>query len=79
MKLVPYYRESTDKQGRSGLGMEAQQEAIHAYSKSHDGHIIRSFIEIESGRTEPIGPKSQRRWLMRDGQAHQSSSQSSTD
>ena len=52
MKLVPYYRESTDKQGRSGLGMEAQQEAIHAYSKSHDGHIIRSFIEIESGKRE---------------------------
>src|SRR3954449_13319052 len=30
-RFIAYYRVSTDKQGRSGLGMEAQREAVHGY------------------------------------------------
>ena len=43
------YRVSTDKQGRSGLGLEAQQQAVHFYLQGR-GELIQSFTEIESGR-----------------------------
>jgi DNA invertase Pin-like site-specific DNA recombinase len=46
MQYVAYYRVSTDKQGQSGLGLEAQQAAVKQYVDS----IIHSFTEIESGK-----------------------------
>jgi DNA invertase Pin-like site-specific DNA recombinase len=45
-KYVAYFRVSTDRQGASGLGLEAQQAAVIQYA---DG-IIHSFTEIESGK-----------------------------
>ena len=45
---VAYFRVSTAKQGRSGLGLEAQQAAVKHYSDS----IIHSFTEIESGKKD---------------------------
>jgi len=48
--LVPYYRVSTQRQGRSGLGLEAQQFAIEDYSKRIGKPIATAFTEIESGR-----------------------------
>lgn len=45
-KYVAYYRVSTDKQGASGLGLEAQQAAVAPYATQ----IIHSFTEIESGK-----------------------------
>ena len=47
--FVPYYRVSTDRQGRSGLGLDAQRTAAHAYMSGR-GPIIAEFTEIESGR-----------------------------
>ena len=48
MKFVPYYRVSTAKQGRSGLGLEAQQASVQAYLK--DGQIVAEYIEVETGK-----------------------------
>jgi DNA invertase Pin-like site-specific DNA recombinase len=48
MKFVAYYRVSTAKQGRSGLGLEAQQASVQAYIK--DGQIVAEYIEVESGK-----------------------------
>ncbi len=48
-KYIAYYRVSTDKQGRSGLGLEAQQQAVNFFLKGR-GELIQSFTEIESGR-----------------------------
>ena len=45
---VAYYRVSTDKQGQSGLGLEAQQAAVASYRDS----IIAEFTEIESGKVD---------------------------
>jgi DNA invertase Pin-like site-specific DNA recombinase len=45
---VSYLRVSTDRQGRSGLGLEAQREAIHRFLQ--DGRLLREYIEVESGR-----------------------------
>lgn len=46
-KYVAYYRVSTERQGRSGLGINAQKQAVKDYVK--DNKIIASFTETESG------------------------------
>lgn len=46
---IAYYRVSTDRQGRSGLGLEAQQEAVRRFLRSDD-HQLQSFTEVESGK-----------------------------
>jgi len=50
MKIVAYTRVSTDKQGRSGLGLEAQRAAIAAYAKTANAVTVAEFQEVESGR-----------------------------
>jgi DNA invertase Pin-like site-specific DNA recombinase len=49
-KFVAYYRVSTDGQGVRGLGMEAQSACVEAFVRSHDGRILASFHEVESGK-----------------------------
>lgn len=49
---VEYYRVSTDKQGRSGLGLEAQQEAVRRFLRAGDQTIKPPFIEVESGKND---------------------------
>lgn len=50
MKIVSYQRVSTDKQGHSGLGLEAQRAAIENYVRQCKARVIKNFIEIESGK-----------------------------
>jgi DNA invertase Pin-like site-specific DNA recombinase len=49
-KYVLYYRVSTQRQGRSGLGLEAQQVAVQAFLAGRDAQVIGEYREIESGR-----------------------------
>jgi DNA invertase Pin-like site-specific DNA recombinase len=49
-KFVAYYRVSTDKQGRSGLGLEAQQEAVKRWLDGGTWKLLASFTEVESGK-----------------------------
>lgn len=49
-RFVAYYRVSTDKQGRSGLGLEAQREAVSRYISGVAGELIGEFEEVESGK-----------------------------
>lgn len=48
--FVPYYRVSTTRQGESGLGLKAQQEAVTRYLNGGDWKIIEEYTEIESGK-----------------------------
>lgn len=50
-KFVPYYRVSTEKQGRSRLGLEAQRETVLNYVQKK-GIVIEEFTEVESGRNK---------------------------
>jgi DNA invertase Pin-like site-specific DNA recombinase len=47
---IAYVRVSTDRQGRSGLGLEAQQEAIQAFVQRESFHLADSFTEVETGK-----------------------------
>ena len=49
-RFVAYYRVSTDKQGRSGLGLDAQRAAVEGHVAGACGTVAAEFIEIESGR-----------------------------
>jgi len=49
-KFVSYYRVSTEKQGRSGLGLEAQHELVRAFLERQHGELVASFVEIETGK-----------------------------
>ena len=48
-KLIAYYRVSTQEQGQSGRGLEAQQTCVANYAKAYGGQVIRSYQEVESG------------------------------
>jgi len=48
--FVAYYRVSTGKQGKSGLGIEAQRQAVENYLNGGDWRIIAEFTEVESGK-----------------------------
>ena len=49
-KLVAYERVSTARQGRSGLGLEAQRKAIDDYTAASGAQVLGRFTEVESGR-----------------------------
>ncbi|HKP05437.1 MAG TPA: recombinase family protein [Chthoniobacterales bacterium] len=49
-KWVCYFRVSTNKQGHSGLGLDAQRDSVTRYITEKGGAIIAVFTEIESGK-----------------------------
>ena len=48
--FVSYLRVSTQKQGQSGLGLEAQRKAVEDYLNGGDWTVIEEVVEIESGK-----------------------------
>ncbi|MDR2950076.1 MAG: recombinase family protein [Prevotella sp.] len=51
-KYTCYYRVSTKKQGKSGLGLDAQETICKNYVDGQKGIIINSFVEVESGKND---------------------------
>jgi len=49
-KFVTYYRVSTQKQGKSGLGLEAQRKAIEDYLNGGNFEVLEEFVEVETGK-----------------------------
>jgi DNA invertase Pin-like site-specific DNA recombinase len=49
-KFVAYYRVSTRKQGKSGLGLEAQQDAVRTHLNGGRWKMVAEFTETESGK-----------------------------
>ena len=51
-RFVSYLRVSTDRQGKSGLGLEAQRKAVEDFLNGGAWKLIDEFIEIESGKRD---------------------------
>jgi DNA invertase Pin-like site-specific DNA recombinase len=49
-KFVAYYRVSTERQGRSGLGLDAQRESVERFLTAQGGVLAATFREVESGK-----------------------------
>lgn len=49
-KAISYYRVSTDRQGESKLGLEAQEKAVRDFAGSYRYEVIDNYIEVESGK-----------------------------
>jgi DNA invertase Pin-like site-specific DNA recombinase len=49
-KYIAYYRVSSQKQGASGLGLDAQQEAVARYIGGGASELIAEFVETETGK-----------------------------
>ena len=49
-KYVAYYRVSTDRQGKSGLGLEAQKAAVADRLNGGRWQLVAEFVEVESGK-----------------------------
>ena len=54
-KFVAYYRVSTTKQGQSGLGLEAQQSSVEAFTGG--GEVLATFTEVETGTSKRERPE----------------------
>ena len=50
IRYVAYYRVSTQKQGRSGLGLEAQKQAVKDFLSQFGGELTAEYMEVESGK-----------------------------
>ena len=48
--IVSYLRVSTQKQGFSGLGMDAQRAAVEQFAANNDMRIVQEFVEVETGK-----------------------------
>ena len=49
-KFISYLRVSTARQGASGLGLEAQREAVERYLNGGHWQLVQEIVEIESGK-----------------------------
>lgn len=48
--IVAYYRVSTREQGRTGLGLDAQREAVARFADAEGFEILAEFTEVETGK-----------------------------
>jgi DNA invertase Pin-like site-specific DNA recombinase len=48
--FVAYFRVSTQQQGRSGLGLDAQRDQVARHVASVGGQVVAEFVEVESGK-----------------------------
>ena len=48
--VIAYYRVSTERQRRSGLGIEAQRSTVHRFAEAEGLTILSEYIEAETGK-----------------------------
>lgn len=56
-KFVSYLRVSTQRQGRSGLGLEAQRQAVADYLNGGSWQLVAEHVEVESGKDDGNRPQ----------------------
>jgi DNA invertase Pin-like site-specific DNA recombinase len=58
-KIIGLVRVSTRKQQQSGLGLEAQEAAIETYRQNTGANLLKTYVEVESGKHEDIESRPQ--------------------
>jgi len=48
--VIAYCRVSTDRQRRSGLGIEAQRAAVHRFAEAEGLEVLSEYVETETGK-----------------------------
>jgi DNA invertase Pin-like site-specific DNA recombinase len=48
--IVAYIRVSTDRQGKSGLGLKAQSHAIRRFAETEGFEVVAEYVEVETGK-----------------------------
>jgi DNA invertase Pin-like site-specific DNA recombinase len=56
-RYIAYYRVSTDKQGASGLGLEAQRESVARHARATGGTVVAEYTEVETGTNKRRRPQ----------------------
>lgn len=56
-RFVAYYRVSTARQGRSGLGLDAQRQAVEAFLNGGSWELAGEHVEVESGKRHENRPQ----------------------
>ena len=51
-RWISYLRVSTSRQGRSGLGLEAQRKTVEDYLNGGHWKLVKEFVEVESGKKD---------------------------
>ena len=51
-KVIAYYRVSTKKQGKSGLGLEAQKATVADFTQHQGSKLIAEYVEVETGKSK---------------------------
>jgi hypothetical protein len=72
--LITYIRVSTSRQGRSGLGIEAQRQVLAQFAQAEGFEVVREFVEVETGKGscrlndsgESLGAHWAHRWVVGD-------------
>ena len=49
-QAIAYYRVSTQRQGRSGLGIEAQKAAVQRFAEAEGIELVAEHVEVETGK-----------------------------
>lgn len=49
-RLIAYYRVSTSKQARSGLGLEAQKERVRVFVEIEESELVNEYVDVETGK-----------------------------
>jgi len=63
-KFIAYFRVSTDRQGRSGLGLEGQRAAVLEHMRA-SGEIVAEYTEIETGKKDSLENRPELRRALR--------------
>lgn len=56
-RYIAYYRGSTQQQGRSSLGLDAQKQAVRDYLNGGSWELVAEFTEVESGKRHKNRPQ----------------------
>ena len=56
-KYIAYYRVSTKEQGKSGLGLEAQKQAVNQFTQNCKDCVLAEFTEVETGTSKKHRPQ----------------------